>query len=73
MLTLSGTIFEGFPCVGSSKQHLAYLQATPILQKFFLVVNLVQMKPVEELVAKLRTGKVISKERVIQESKPLYM
>jgi hypothetical protein len=31
------------------------------------------MKPVEELVAKLRTGKVISKERVIQESKPLYM
>lgn len=31
------------------------------------------MKPVEELVAKLRMGKVISKERVIQESKPAYV
>jgi hypothetical protein len=60
-----------FHYVGSSKLRPSYLQATPTLQKFFLVVNLVQMKPVEELVAKLRRGKVISKERVIQESKPL--
>jgi E3 SUMO-protein ligase PIAS1 len=55
-------------CVESSKQKPLCLQATPTLQKFFLVVNLVHMKSVEELVAKLRIGKVIRKEKVIEES-----
>ncbi|KAL8737941.1 MAG: hypothetical protein Q9181_001204 [Wetmoreana brouardii] len=38
-----------------------------IKQKFFFVVNLVKRHPVEELVAKLKSGKVITKEQVIRE------
>lgn len=37
-------------------------------QKFFIVVNLVEQNPVEELVTKLKSGKLISRERVIRES-----
>ena len=36
-------------------------------KRFFLVVNLVRLHPVEELVAKLKSGKTISTERVIRE------
>ena len=36
-------------------------------KRFFLVVNLVRQHPVEELVAKLKSGKGISKEQVIRE------
>lgn len=55
-------------CIESSKRKPLCLQATPTQQKFFLVVNLVQMRSVEELVAKLRMGKVIRKDKVIEES-----
>lgn len=41
----------------------------PLLQKYFLVVNLVQKKPVDVLLSELRRGKYISKDRVIRESK----
>ena len=36
-------------------------------KKFYLVVNLVRQHPVEELVAKLQSGRGISKEQVIRE------
>lgn len=39
------------------------------MQRFFLLVNLVNQHPVEDLVQKLKYGKRISKERVISESK----
>lgn len=39
------------------------------MQKFFALVNLVQLHPVEELVGQLQTRKLISKEQVIRESK----
>ena len=35
--------------------------------RFFLTVNLVEQHPVERLVEKLKTGKIISKDRVIRE------
>ena len=38
------------------------------MQKYFLVVNLVRKVPIEQLVAQLKHGKIISKERVIRES-----
>lgn len=38
-------------------------------QRYFMVVNLVKQRPVVELVAALRTGKFISNDRVIRESK----
>lgn len=37
-------------------------------QKFLLVVNLVRQHPIEDLVSKLRSGKIISKDQVIRES-----
>ena len=36
-------------------------------KKFYLIVNLVRQHPVEELVAKLKSGKGISKEQVVRE------
>ena len=36
-------------------------------KRFYLVVNVVRLHPVEELVAKLKSGKGISKEQVIRE------
>ncbi|CAL8583086.1 E3 SUMO-protein ligase pli1 [Xanthoria parietina] len=36
-------------------------------KKFYFVVNLVRQHPVEELVAKLKSGKTISKDQVIRE------
>ena len=36
-------------------------------KRFFLIVNLVRQHPVEELVAKLMSGKTISSERVVRE------
>ena len=47
----------------------ACLQAKSEQQTFYLVVNMVQKKPVEQLVAKLRAGKTIQRDRVIQDSK----
>ena len=41
----------------------------PYLQKFFIVVNLVKQHSIEDLVAKLKAGQKIQKERVIKESK----
>lgn len=38
-------------------------------KKFFALVNLVQLHPVEELVSQLQTRKLISKEQVIREMK----
>ncbi|KAL6719580.1 E3 SUMO-protein ligase pli1 [Lecanora helva] len=38
-----------------------------LLQKYFLVVNLVKCHPVDELVAKLKSGKTIAKDQVIRE------
>ena len=38
-------------------------------QRFYFVVNLVKRHNVEDLVAKLKSGKVISKDQVIRESK----
>lgn len=40
-----------------------------IVQKYHLVVNLVRQHTVEELVARLKAGKIISKEQVLRESK----
>lgn len=37
-------------------------------QKFYFVANLVKRHPVEELVNKLKAGKIISQEQVIKES-----
>lgn len=37
-------------------------------QKFYLVVNLVKQHRVEDLVSKLKSGRMISKDRVIRES-----
>lgn len=39
------------------------------MQKYHLVVNLVRQHTVEELVARLKAGKIISKEQVLRESK----
>ena len=39
------------------------------LKKFFVVANLVRQHPVDELVAQLKSRKIISKEQVIRESK----
>jgi hypothetical protein len=39
-----------------------------VQQKFSFLVNLVKVHPVEELVNKLRRGKVITREQVIKES-----
>lgn len=33
-----------------------------------MIVNLVKRHPVEELVAKLKSGKIIAKEQVVRES-----
>jgi E3 SUMO-protein ligase PIAS1 len=38
-------------------------------QKFFVLANLVKQHPVEDLVAQLKSRKIISKEQVIRESK----
>ena len=38
------------------------------MQTFLLVVNLVQKQPIDELVRRLKAGKLISKERVLRES-----
>ena len=38
------------------------------MQKFYVLVNLVQRHPVDELVAELKARKIISKEQVIRES-----
>lgn len=38
-------------------------------QKFFVVVNLVQQHPVDDLVAELKARKTISREQVVRESK----
>jgi hypothetical protein len=38
------------------------------VQKFYVLVNLVQRHPVDELVAELKARKIISKEQVIRES-----
>ena len=38
------------------------------MQKFFVLVNLVQKHPLEKLVAELKARKTISKEQVIRES-----
>jgi len=38
-------------------------------QKFYALVNLVRLHPVEDLVSQLQTRKIISKEQVIRESK----
>lgn len=50
-----------------SENDPSYLQETTA-QKFYLVVNLVQKRPVDELVGRLRKGKMITKERVIETS-----
>lgn len=42
-------------------------------QKFYALVNLVRLHPVEELVSQLQTRKIISKEQVIRESKNNYL
>lgn len=39
-----------------------------LLQKYYIVVNLVKTHSVEELVLKLNSGKTISKEQVVRES-----
>lgn len=39
------------------------------LKKFFVVANLVRQHPVDELVAQLKSRKIISKDQVIRESK----
>jgi E3 SUMO-protein ligase PIAS1 len=38
-------------------------------KKFFVIANLVRQHPVDELVAQLKSRKIISKEQVIRESK----
>ena len=49
------------------------LQAKPTMQKFFLVVNLVQKQSIDELIERLKRGKIISRERVVQESKSPFI
>ena len=41
-------------------------------QKYYYVINLVQTHSVDELVAKIKAGNVISKERVIRESESIH-
>lgn len=50
----------------------ALFPLTESQKKFYLVVNLVKLHPVEELVAKLKSGKRITKDQVIRESEHLY-
>ena len=57
------------PACPISKSRSAYLQEKPPSQKFYMVINLVQKRPVDQLVADLRRGKFISKEQVLRESK----
>lgn len=45
-----------------------FLALLMLSQKFFVLVNLVQRHPVEELVAELKARKTISKEQVLRES-----
>jgi len=42
------------------------------VQNFFVVVNLVQKKPIDSMVADLRRGKFISREQVLRESKSVW-
>lgn len=47
---------------------MAYVESLTLSQKYFVMINLVKKQPVEALVAKLKAGRIISKEQVLRES-----